>query len=606
MATNLKATGRPLIPRDQAVPLQTTAPAYIRNWKTLPGAESLARDVERIAKGVDSLSSTLSKNAPSIDKIHLTNRQGELVTAIGDFLYQGKQYTNYLNEIHVGDPLQNHDPAHALFNANVDGSVVIGQNGWLDVLDPFGKDAAWIGTQNDTLPVINAFDNGAGLIRLEVTNHTLNTGDTVRVQNVGGVFEPPLPGGTPSNNATGTFVVTNAGANYIDLQESVFAGAYTSGGVVDRVLRPLSVVNNGGLIRILTSIDHLYESGDRVNVSALPGITNGTGQWTISMIPEVVNVTGAVDNGSGLIRLEVLAHNLVTGESVVVANVGGVPNATGTWIVTRIDASHVDLQGSTFAGLYTTGGTATNNHARDFDLVGSVFAGAYTGAGRVLRYFAGMLAQTVAVGTSFQDYKLRAFADGSLRIKNALIDLLSAAGEITLDPTMPWFVAKAFTAGVTTAEITISAVVPSILLNSLAHAAYILLDASVPSMTVEKPTVGKVVIDGSVPNVTLYDGANNVKIRLDPNAAQAIQTSTLTVDGLATLTGGLTANALVSAMAGINVTGDTDTSGDYKKGGIVMKFADGVSGSVTVVVGPLLTDTKTLTFTASGCLASIT
>jgi hypothetical protein len=71
-------------------------------------------------------------------------------------------------------------------------------------------------------------------------------------------------------------------------------------------------------------------------------------------------VTGAANNGSGLIRLTTTAQSrqLRTGDSVVVSGVGGVPNATGTWPVTVITPTTCDLVGSTFAGTYTSGGTA--------------------------------------------------------------------------------------------------------------------------------------------------------------------------------------------------------------------------------------------------------
>lgn len=70
-----------------------------------------------------------------------------------------------------------------------------------------------------------------------------------------------------------------------------------------------------------------------------------------------INVSGAVNNGAGLIRLTVNSTaDITTGNYMFVNSVGGVPNATGNWTVTVIDATHVDLQGSTFAGLYTAGG----------------------------------------------------------------------------------------------------------------------------------------------------------------------------------------------------------------------------------------------------------
>ena len=69
-------------------------------------------------------------------------------------------------------------------------------------------------------------------------------------------------------------------------------------------------------------------------------------------------VTGAANNGSGLIRLTTATNGFVTGDKVTVTAVGGVPNATGTWTITRISSTQFDLVGSTFAGAYTSGGVA--------------------------------------------------------------------------------------------------------------------------------------------------------------------------------------------------------------------------------------------------------
>jgi hypothetical protein len=70
------------------------------------------------------------------------------------------------------------------------------------------------------------------------------------------------------------------------------------------------------------------------------------------------NVRGAANNGGGLIRLTVgTTSNLHTGQSVTVANVGGTTEANGTWTVTVIDATHIDLQGSAFVHAYTSGGS---------------------------------------------------------------------------------------------------------------------------------------------------------------------------------------------------------------------------------------------------------
>jgi len=74
------------------------------------------------------------------------------------------------------------------------------------------------------------------------------------------------------------------------------------------------------------------------------------------------NITGAADNGSGLIRLTVKnANALSTGDSVTVASVGGVTAANGTWTVTVASSTAIDLQGSTFSGTYTSGGAWSVN-----------------------------------------------------------------------------------------------------------------------------------------------------------------------------------------------------------------------------------------------------
>lgn len=69
------------------------------------------------------------------------------------------------------------------------------------------------------------------------------------------------------------------------------------------------------------------------------------------------NITGAANNGSGLIRLTVDdASSLRTGMKMQVREVGGTTEANGTFVLTKIDATHVDLQGSTFTNNYSSGG----------------------------------------------------------------------------------------------------------------------------------------------------------------------------------------------------------------------------------------------------------
>ncbi len=107
------------------------------------------------------------------------------------------------------------------------------------------------------------------------------------------------------------------------------------------------------------------------------GTTNDNGQITMigcTFDRGQATVTGAANNGSGLIRLTVNRSDYwTTGDRVKVKGVGGVPNANGEWTITVIDGTHVDLQGSTFAGTYTSGGGMTSPNWLDQDLAVNYF-----------------------------------------------------------------------------------------------------------------------------------------------------------------------------------------------------------------------------------------
>lgn len=354
----LKVDTQPLVAKKQPYPPGAGGAAEAVTKQGGPASAEVASFIRNVDAWLNKIQGALQKS-PTIDRIAVVDKSGKVIAALGDFIFNGVPATNYFSEIHVGDPLNTGDPSQALFNANPDGTVTVGQSGSLDILDPFGADAAWIGTQSDVFDITGAAAGAASgtvnLIRLEVTGHTLLTGDQVKVLGVVGVTT--ATDGT--SNANGAWTVTKIDANHVDLQNSVFVGSYVSGGTISRIL----------------------------------------------------HVTGAVDNGSGLIRLTVIAHGYEVGDKVDVLAVGGVPNAIGQWIITVIDADHFDLDSSTFAGAYTSGGI-------------------------VLRYFAGGLFQTIAIGPSFVDYRLRAFADGTLKIKNAEIILDGTGATIVLDPTL--------------------------------------------------------------------------------------------------------------------------------------------------------------------------
>jgi len=73
-------------------------------------------------------------------------------------------------------------------------------------------------------------------------------------------------------------------------------------------------------------------------------------------------VTGAANNGSGFIRLTIATTNgMLTKQRVTVRDVAGVTAANGNWKITVISTTQIDLQGSVFAGVYTSGGYVINN-----------------------------------------------------------------------------------------------------------------------------------------------------------------------------------------------------------------------------------------------------
>jgi surface protein len=70
-----------------------------------------------------------------------------------------------------------------------------------------------------------------------------------------------------------------------------------------------------------------------------------------------VSVSNVTDNG-GLIQITTsAAHGRTSGDFVFIDGVGGVPNSFGGRTITVIDATNFTIDGSVFAGAYTSGGT---------------------------------------------------------------------------------------------------------------------------------------------------------------------------------------------------------------------------------------------------------
>jgi hypothetical protein len=73
-------------------------------------------------------------------------------------------------------------------------------------------------------------------------------------------------------------------------------------------------------------------------------------------------VTGSASGTGGVVRLTVAdTSQWTTGASGTVTAVGGTTEANGTWTITVVDATHVELQGSVFANAWTSGGSVVSS-----------------------------------------------------------------------------------------------------------------------------------------------------------------------------------------------------------------------------------------------------
>ncbi len=97
-------------------------------------------------------------------------------------------------------------------------------------------------------------------------------------------------------------------------------------------------------------------------------LTSGGTIATADKFPvlRTIAVSGAADNGSGAIRLTTATMTglgIASNDLLSVSGVGGTVEANGQWAVTVVNATHLDLQGSTFTHAYTSGGQVNFNPA---------------------------------------------------------------------------------------------------------------------------------------------------------------------------------------------------------------------------------------------------
>lgn len=110
-------------------------------------------------------------------------------------------------------------------------------------------------------------------------------------------------------------------------------------------------------------------SGAYIRGNGRSGIDFAAGGWTVSGCKIVNNgadgasgnsfsVSNAEDNGSGAIRITTSsAHGFRTGDRARITGVTGTVEANGEWNITLVSTTAFDLDGSTFANAYVSGGS---------------------------------------------------------------------------------------------------------------------------------------------------------------------------------------------------------------------------------------------------------
>jgi hypothetical protein len=231
-------------------------------------------------------------------------------------------------------------------------------------------------------------------IQITANNHGYKTGQKIIITGVGGVTA-----------ANGNWTITVIDPNTFTLNGSIGSGAYTSGGVAVNLdwggchvwISPdnqnyLQVGAMYGPSRMGVLTAQLISSSDPDTTHTLAvDITQSTGTLnsgtqsdcdnfrTLCYVDgelisyEDTTLTGSFKYDLGAhgtaqtiigatnaspIQITIANHGLGTGETVVVASVGGNAAANGTWVITVTGANTFTLNGSTGNGAYTSGGTA--------------------------------------------------------------------------------------------------------------------------------------------------------------------------------------------------------------------------------------------------------
>ena len=317
---------------------------------------------------------------------------GKLEVDCEDFPWGTAAPTLYSHQAGSGFITQaNSDPGAVstpiIFEANDRLSLTGNYEVWLGVCGPT---VAITGVSYPTPPPVPPSP-----IQITANNHGYKTGQKITITGVGGITA-----------ANGNWTVTVIDPNTFTLNGSIGSGTYTSGGVAvnqdwggchvwispdNQNYIQVGAMYGPSRMGVLTA--QLVSSADpdtthtlAVDVTQSTGTLNsgtqsdcdnfrtlcyvdgelisfedatltGSFKYDLGAHGAAQTITGATN--ASPIQITVANHGLGTGETVVVASVGGNTAANGTWVITVTGANTFTLNGSTGNGAYTSSGTAT-------------------------------------------------------------------------------------------------------------------------------------------------------------------------------------------------------------------------------------------------------
>lgn len=104
-----------------------------------------------------------------------------------------------------------------------------------------------------------------------------------------------------------------------------------------------------------------YLAGDNAKLAtAVKNLLDGLTDYSATQV--AVTVTGTAAGGGGKVRLTFTPATVIpTGTTVRSAGIVGTTEANGLWLATFVDSTHIDLDGTTFANAWVSGGAVTTS-----------------------------------------------------------------------------------------------------------------------------------------------------------------------------------------------------------------------------------------------------